>query len=136
MKRTQVTTSIIYGLSLLLLPLCTPSAAQNKFPDATERSGDAGRIIELLALVPDSGLPKELIEKSEAVGVFPKVEKVTAIFSQVTHGYGVISARAADGWTAPAFYQFGGGGFGNPFAKNETYGIILLFMSKDAVAAF
>src|SRR5947209_1443256 len=36
----------------------------------------------------------------------------------------------------PAFYQFAGGGYGNPFAKNEMYGIILLFMSKDAVAAF
>ena len=136
MKRVSVTPILVLGLSLLLPPLCAPASAQNKFPDAIERSGDAGRIVELLAVVPDSGLPKELIEKAAAVGVFPKVEKVTAMFSQFSQGYGVISARAGGGWTAPAFYQFGGGGFGNPFAKSETYGVILLFMSKDAVAAF
>jgi len=136
MKRTQAIIITICGLSLVLLPQFTPTSAQNKFRHATERSGDAGRIIELLALVPDSGLPKELIDKAEAVAVFPKVEKQTALFSQVTHGYGVISARVEDGWTKPAFYAFGGGGYGNPFAKNETYGIILLFMTKDAVAAF
>jgi SH3 domain-containing YSC84-like protein 1 len=136
MKRIKVKLNTILGLSLLLLPVCARASTQNKFPDAVERSGDAARIIELLALVSDSGLPRELIDKAEAVGVFPKVETMTAMFSQVTHGYGVISARSADGWTAPAFYQFGGGGFGNPFAKNETYGVILLFMSKDAVAAF
>ena len=36
----------------------------------------------------------------------------------------------------PAFYQFAGGGYGNPFAKNETNGVILLFMTKDAVGWF
>lgn len=77
----------------------------------------------------------QLIDKAEAVGVFPKVEKQTALFMQATQGYGVISARAENGWTMPAFYEFGGGGYGNPFAKDETYGIIFLFMTKDAVAA-
>src|SRR5829696_8807845 len=114
---------MIHGLSLLLPAPRAQASAPNRFPDATERSVDAGRIVELLALAPDGGLPKELVERAEAVGVFPKVEKVTAMFSQISHGYGVISAReAGGGWTAPAFYQFGGGGFGNPFAKNETYG--------------
>lgn len=126
----------ICGLNMFSLLLLTPASAQNKFPNAIERSEDAGRIIELLALVPGSGLPKELIEKAEAVGVFPKVEKQTALFSQVSQGYGVISARVADGWTMPAFYEFGGSGFANPFAKNETYAIIFLFMTKDGVAAF
>lgn len=31
-----------------------------KFAHAAERSGDAGRLISPLALLPDSGLPKEL----------------------------------------------------------------------------
>ena len=137
MKRTK---TIILAISCLcmfvVLPLFTPTCAQNKFPGAIERSGDAGKIIELLNLAPDSGLPKELIAKAEAVGVFSKVVTQMAFITQVTQGYGVISARTADGWTMPAFYQFGGGGYGNPFAKNETYGIILLFLTKDAVAAF
>ena len=110
--------------------------AANKFPHAIERSGDAGRIISLLALLPDSGLPKELMDKAEAVGVFPKVTKETLYFTHVSQGYGVISARLENGWTMPAFYEFSGGGYGSPFAKTETSGVILLFMTKDSVTAF
>ena len=136
MKRKQAIIIIIFGLSLALLPQCAQAFAQNKFQYAIDRSGDAGRIIELLAVAPDSGLPKELMDKAEAIAVFPKVLKQSALFSQVTQGYGVISARLKDGWSFPAFYAFGGGGYGSPFAKSESYGIILLFMTKDAVAAF
>jgi lipid-binding SYLF domain-containing protein len=126
---------------LFILCLTAPHSfaqkpAKSKFQHAIDRSEDAGRIITLLSVVPDSGFPKELIDKAEAVGVFPKVTKETALFSQTTQGYGVISTRAENGWTLPAFYQFAGGGYGNPFARNETFGIILLFMTKDAVAAF
>ena len=136
MKRIQAAIIMICSLSTVLLLLFVPSSAQNKFPNAIERSGDAGRIITLLTLVPDSGFPKELIEKAEAVGVFPKVETQMAVFTRVTQGYGVVSARMENGWSMPAFYQFAGKGYGNPFAKSETYGVILLFMTKDAVAAF
>jgi lipid-binding SYLF domain-containing protein len=135
MRRSRFTSGAICALAITLLFLA-PAHAQNKFPDAIQRSQDAGRIVASLALVPDTGFPKELMDKAQAVGVFPKVEKGAVMFSQVTLGYGVISARGTDGWTMPAFYAFSGGGYGNPFAKNETFGVILLFMTKDAVAAF
>jgi lipid-binding SYLF domain-containing protein len=108
----------------------------NKFPDAIERSGDAARIVSMLALLPDSGFPKELVDKAMAVGVFPKVTRETTGFTHLTQGYGVISARQENGWTSPAFYQFMGGGYGSPFAKEEKNGVILLFMTKDAVSWF
>lgn len=110
--------------------------AEKKFAHAIERSADAGRIISLLALMPESGFPRELLDKAVAVGVFPKVEKVTALFMHGSQGYGVISARQEDGWAPPAFYGFAGGGFGKPFAKGDVKSLILLFMTKDAVAAF
>lgn len=79
MKRTFVLAIAIFGLGFLSSPIIAPvfGQKQNKFTDAIQRSGDAGRIIELLALLPDSGLPKELIDKAEAVGVFPKIGKET-----------------------------------------------------------
>jgi len=135
MKRTKVIIMTICALLTSLL-LFTPASAQKKFSHAVERSEDAGRIIASLALLPETGFPQELIEKAEAVAVFPKIKKETALFAQVTQGYGVICSRVDDGWSMPAFYQFGGGGYGNPFAQNETFGIILLFMTKDAVSAF
>lgn len=107
-----------------------------KFQYAVTRSADAAKIITLLAVLPESELPKELMDKAEAVGVFPKVKKETAMFTSTTQGYGVISVRQESGWSVPAFYQFYGGGFGNPFANSDSFGIILLFMSKGSVGWF
>jgi lipid-binding SYLF domain-containing protein len=130
-------TLVSLALSAALFPRESSAFAQKpKWAHAIERSGDAGRIISLLALVPDSGLPKELIDKAEAVGVFPKVRKETALFSTMSQGYGVISVRREEGWSLPAFYQFAGGGYGNPLAKNEASAVILLFMTKDALSWF
>jgi lipid-binding SYLF domain-containing protein len=131
-----------FAAMLLLHPtLSSHSSAVQKpdpkeFQHAVNRSADAGRIITLLAVAPESDLPKEIADHAEAIGVFPKVVKETAMFSQVSKGYGVISARTEKGWTLPAFYLFSGGGYGNPFANTETYAVILLFMTKDSLKWF
>lgn len=135
MRRARAITFAVYGLSLALLALSSaPASAQKKFPKAIERSEAAGKIVELLAVLPDTGLPREVIDMAEAVGVFPKIEKQSVLFAQVTLGAGVICARTGDGWTTPAFYEFGGSKFG--FGGDNTYSLILLFMTKEAVAAF
>ena len=107
-----------------------------KFQHAISRSADAGRILTLLAVAPENGIPKEILNRTEAIGVFPKVEKDTVIFTQTTKGYGVISSRTEKGWTMPAFYRFGGGGYTNPFSSGESYALILLFLSKDSLTWF
>jgi lipid-binding SYLF domain-containing protein len=81
-------------------------------------------------------MPKELIDKAEAIAVFPKVVRHTDVITQVNKGYGVISARQGQGWTMPAFYRFRGEGFGGPFADPDARCVILLFMSKDALSWF
>lgn len=139
MKTSKLFTFVISFAAILLLqpPLVfSQQPDPRKFQHAITRSADAGRIITLLAVVPESGFPKELVDKAEAIAVFPKVKRETAMFMQMTQGYGVISARHDRGWTLPAFYQFAGGGYGNPFADAETHGVILLFMTKDALSWF
>lgn len=111
-------------------------ADPQKFRHATTRSEDAGRIMTMLAVTPDMTIPKEIIEKAEAIGVFPKVVRETALFMHASKGYGVVSARHGNGWTMPAFYQFGGGGYGNPFADSDAHAVILLFMSKESLTWF
>lgn len=135
MKRILALIVAACGLSVML-SLTPASAQKKKFSHAVERSEDAGRIIASLALLPDTGFPQELMAKAEAVAVFPKITKETSLFTEITQGYGVICSRVEKGWTMPAFYQFAGGGYSSPFAQDETFSIILLFMTKDAVAAF
>ncbi len=107
----------------------------NKFEDAIVRSTDAARIVTLLAVVPDGDLPKELIDKAEAIGVFPKVKQEGVYFTQVTDGYGVIGSRLENGWSMPAYFRFYGGGTGK-FKTDETHAVIFLFMTKDALSWF
>ena len=128
------------GLLLLLLSYaCLPSYAQkkvNKFEDALTRSREAARIIELLADMPEGNLPMEVIARTQAIAVFPKVTNQTGPFMSAIQGRGVISTRTNDGWTTPAFYQFVGGGYGRPFSNSQTPAILFLFMTKEAVSWF
>ena len=118
--------------------LSTPvqRADPKKFQHAVDRSADAGRVITLLAVTPDDGLPKEIAQRAEAIGVIPRVVKESRGFSQHWKGYGVISTRTEKGWTLPAFYQLSGNGFGNPFSNSESYAVIILFMTKDSLKWF
>jgi hypothetical protein len=135
-----LTFALVTAMLLAATSSLVSSAAQKpdpkKFPHAVTRSADAGRILTLLAVAPDNGIPKELLDRSEAIAVFPKVVKQMAMFTQTTKGYGVISSRTEKGWTMPAFYRFGGGGYTNPFSDSESYALILLFLTKDSVKWF
>src|SRR5205807_543906 len=88
---------ILFFAALPSLPLGLIGSAQksqaNKFPHAIERSRDAARILPLLSVVPEDGVPRELLDKAAAVGVFPRVERETMYFTHMIRGYGVISAR-------------------------------------------
>ena len=121
---------------LLISPAIAQRADPKKFRHAVSRSEDAGRIVTMISLVPDMTIPKELMDKAEAVGVFPRVTRERAFIMHASKGYGVISARQGTGWTLPAFYGFGGGGYGNPFAESDSHAVILLFMTKDEVSWF
>lgn len=114
----------------------TAQKPKPRFNHAVVRSQDAAKIIELLNEMRDTGFPKELVDKAAAVAVFPLVKKDVLLFTVTTQGYGVISTRTAEGWSLPAFYRFGGGGYTGKFADEAQMAVILLFMTKDAVSWF
>src|SRR2546423_11024770 len=113
------------SICFLLILVAAQAGAQKpkaeRFAHAVERSRDAARIVALLTALPEDGIPRELIDKSSAIGVFPKVERETIYFTHMIHGYGVISVCRTDGWTMPAYYQFTGTGYGSPFSEKENY---------------
>jgi len=125
------------SLLTIFLTLTAIVSAQKSsdFEDAQGRAQDAARIISQLAEAAESDLPKELVDRAQAIAVFPTVRKESAMFATMSQGYGVISARTETGWTMPAFYQFFGGGYGSS-EKAATNAIVMLFMSRDAVTWF
>ena len=101
--------------------------------DETSQSAKAARVFGEIMETPDKGLPQELLERAECVAVFPSVLKAGFIFGG-RGGRGVASCRTADGWSAPAFFNLGGGSFGLQIGAQST-DFILLFMNKGGLSS-
>src|SRR6267143_132531 len=113
------------------------SAQAQKFSDAVRRSQNSAKIISQIAELTAGGIPKEVIDKAQAVVVFPNVTTLKLIMEKGIKGSGVASARQGTSWTLPAYYDFGGlVEFELTSLGQESTNIILLFMDKDAVSWF
>jgi len=117
----------LLAISLLSLAFITPAAAQKKsrLKDATERSGEAAQTFTEIMNVREKAIPQELLDKAEAIAVFPGVIKAAFIFGG-RGGKGVISRRVKGGWTAPAFFNLGGGSFGAQIGAQKNDYIFLI----------
>ena len=130
-KVRTILTCVLMGLSAA--PLAAQKKTPQKFNDAIKRSEGASELIIKLAQLPQNGIPKELVDKAEAIGVFP-CKKTDLLIEHAVICPGVISRRLPDGWSLPAYYRFGGGGFGRPDqALRDSGAMILLFMDKNSI---
>lgn len=114
----------------------TVAAAQSKkttkkINEATARSQRAAKVFTEIMAAPDKAIPKDLLDKAEAIGVFPNVIKAGFIVGG-RGGSGVISRRVRGGWSAPAFFNLGGGSIGLQIGASST-DFVLLFMNEDAL---
>ena len=121
--------------ALCLVLLSGISAAQSKqvkkINEATERSRKAAKVFTEIMAAPDKAIPRDLLDKAEAVAVFPNVIKAGFIVGG-RGGSGVISRRVKGGWSAPAFFKLGGASIGLQIGASST-DFVLLFMNQDAL---
>lgn len=123
-------------LAMITFPFLI-SAQGQKFSDAARRSQDSARIISQIAELTSGGIPKDVMDKAQAVVVFPNVTTLKLLMEKGIKGSGVASARQGTGWTLPAYYNFGGlVEFELTSLGQESTNVILLFMDKDAVSWF
>ena len=100
--------------------------------EAREQANKAAKVFRQIMSTPERAIPRDLIDKAEAVAVFPDVIKAGFLLVGGRGGRGVISRRIPGGWSAPAFFNLGGGSFGPQIGASST-DFVLLFMNKDAV---
>jgi SH3 domain-containing YSC84-like protein 1 len=110
-------------------PEATASPKQQK--DASKKAADAARVFDQIMDAPDNSIPKELLDRAEAVAVFPGVLKAGFVVGG-RGGSGLISRRVTGGWSAPAFFKLGGASVGLQIGASKT-DFVLLFMNEDAV---
>src|SRR6266498_706134 len=102
-----------------------------KLADATSQAQKAADVFTEIMNVPEKAIPQGLLDKAEAIAVFPNVIKAGFIVGG-RGGHGVISKRTRSGWSAPAFFNLGGGSIGLQIGASST-DFVLLFMNDSAL---
>lgn len=104
---------------------------KNRTKDAARHAGDASETFTEIMNVKDKAIPQELLDTAEAIAVFPGVIKAAFVFGG-RGGQGVISRRVKGGWSAPAFFNLGGGSFGPQIGAQKT-DYVLLIMNESGL---
>jgi len=128
-----IITNALVGASLLTAFAITTAAAQEKkdLTDEVGQSDKAARVFKEIMETPEKGIPQWLLDKAECVAVFPNVLKAGFVVGG-RGGRGVASCRTASGWSAPAFFNLGGGSFGLQIGAEST-DFVLLFMNTGGM---
>ena len=155
MKRSPLRSATLVIISLLLLSLSalaqdapaqpaqrerrvgtpdaqpTPPLDAKRADEAARKSEDAARVFNRIMHGRDNAIPKELIDRAEAIAVFPGVLKAGFIVGG-RGGSGLISRRVRGGWSPPAFFTLRGGSIGPQIGASKT-DFVLLFMNEGAM---
>src|SRR5262249_53553333 len=130
LKRTGLL-AITLALAVMLSSAGLRTAnAKDTANDERERAIKAADVLNEIMQISENGIPNELMERAEAVAVFPNVIK-GAFGLGGEFGRGLVSERRADGrWSAPSFVKIGGGNFGLQLGVQST-DLVLVFTSRD-----
>ena len=118
-------------MGLFLLTALVVPAQKSRTKDAERHSREAAEAFADIMNVKERSIPKELLDKAEAIAVFPGVVKAAFIVGG-RGGQGVISRRVKGGWSAPAFFNLNGGSFGPQIGAQKT-DYVFLIMNQDGI---
>ena len=120
------------GMVLMLgLSATFVSAQKKRMRDAERHASAAARVFDQVMGVRDRSIPRELLDRAEAIAVFPGVVKAAFIIGG-SGGQGVISRRVKGGWSAPAFFNLGSGSVGLQIGAQKT-DYVLLIMNEEGL---
>ena len=99
-------TAIALGL---LLAFSSLHAQQES--DEARRVRDAAAVFGEIMKAEDNAIPEAILTEADGIAIFPGLVRAGFIVGGL-RGRGILSARNADGWSAPAFLTMTGGSFG------------------------
>lgn len=123
--------TICVVLALGIFPMLTSAQKNSRMQDAARHSREAAEVFTQIMNIREKAIPKELLDKAEAIAVFPGVIKAAFVFGG-RGGQGIISRRIRGGWSAPAFFNLSGGSFGAQIGATKT-DYVLLIMNDDGL---
>jgi SH3 domain-containing YSC84-like protein 1 len=126
---TGIAFAIVAGATLT--PAARSHSSEDKVKAAADQSSRAAKAFEEIMQVPDKAIPRDLLAKSKAVAVFPRVIKV-AVTVGGEGGRGVVSRHTDAGWANPVFIRGGGGSVGPQIGASST-DYFLLLMNEESI---
>src|SRR5690348_2252882 len=112
-------------VSLAIATVGTTAQKKSRTQDAARHAGEAAETFTEIMNVKDKAIPKEMLDGAEAIAVFPGVIKAAFVIGG-RGGQGVISRRVKGGWSAPAFFNIGGGSFGAQIGAQKIDYVLLI----------
>jgi lipid-binding SYLF domain-containing protein len=108
MKRRLLPVFLILALAMALAPVLAQKAE-----DEVKRINEATTVLEEIMSASDKAVPRSVMEKAEAIAVFPSLLK-GGLGVGGQRGRGIISVRdkKSGGWSSPAFLTITGGSIG------------------------
>jgi lipid-binding SYLF domain-containing protein len=115
---------------VLLALLFLPASAARRQSNEAARIRESATVFSEIMGAPDKAIPRSVLEKAEAIAVFPSTLKAGFIFGG-HRGRGIISGhdRATGAWSPPAFLTLTGASFGAQIG-GEAVDILLIVMSR------
>jgi lipid-binding SYLF domain-containing protein len=107
------------------------AADEPKASKASDRVQSSADVLNEIQSAPDSGIPQEILSRSECVAVVPSMLKGGFIVG-AKYGRGVASCRTPKGWSAPAFFTVAGGSFGFQIG-GQAVDLVMLIMNNDGM---
>jgi lipid-binding SYLF domain-containing protein len=123
----QLRTTRAIALASALSFVTAAAAVASISTDERKRFSDAAAVVNDLRHN-DNGIPDDVWSKAECVVVIPGMKKAAFIFGG-EFGKGVMSCRAGDHWSAPAFMALAKGSWGFQ-AGAEEVDLVLLVMNQ------
>jgi lipid-binding SYLF domain-containing protein len=109
-----------------------PLLAQQKEQD---RLKESYLVMKEILGMPDKGIPRDLLNKSECAVVFPSVKKAAFVVG-ASYGRGVMTCRSGKNfrgpWSAPAMFAMEGGSFGLQIGGQATDFVLLIMNERGA----
>lgn len=115
------------NLILVATVALTPLLAQDW--EHSNGLGAAAAVFSEVMAAPDTGIPKDLLQRAPCIIIVPGLQKGDA-FAGGKFGKGYLSCKKAGaGWSAPGTLRIEGGNFGIPIDDSPT-DLIMLVMSE------
>ncbi len=105
----------------------------DSFEELDERIAACHVVLKSMLAMPDAAIPRDIIQRSRAVAIFPRFFKIGALVG-IGFGSGVALGRFKESaeWSNPVFFRMKGGSIGLQIGVQST-DIVLLVMTEKGL---